>query len=103
MVEMLGVVKTDWRRQVEEAIFGMVADVAGWPLEELTEETSMDEVGVDSLLIVEVVVAIRRRFGVQVPPSEFRADLRTVGDVCGALAGYVESAAPEPAPRAVAV
>jgi acyl carrier protein len=89
--------------QVEQAIFGMIAEVANWPLEELTPETSMDEVGIDSLLIVEVVVAIRRRFGVQVPPAEFRSDVRTVGDVCSVLGGYVVDAISGPPDRAMAV
>jgi len=38
---------------------------------------------------VEVVVGIQRRFGVQVPPSEFRADIRTVGQVCEVLGAFV--------------
>ena len=74
---------------IRAAIFGMVADVAGVDPSTLTPETTLDTIGIDSLLIVEVVVAIERAFGVRIPPSAFRADIFTVGSVGDVLADYV--------------
>jgi acyl carrier protein len=75
--------------EVAETIKALVADVAGQAPEAIDDTTGLDTLGIDSLLVVEVVVGIQRRFGVQVPPSEFRADIRTVGDICQALGGFV--------------
>lgn len=80
------------RTEVREVIRELVAEVAGCPPAEIGDDARLDDLGIDSLLIVEVVVAIDRRFGVSVPPSEFRGDIRRVGDVCDVLGGYVESA-----------
>ena len=70
-------------------IKALVANVAGQPAESIDDAAGLDTLGIDSLLIVEVVVGIQRRFGVQVPPSEFRADIRTVGQVCEVLGAFV--------------
>jgi acyl carrier protein len=78
------------RRTIKE----LVADVAGQEPEQIDDATPLDALGIDSLLIVEVVVGIQRRFGVQVPPSEFRGDIRTVGQLCAMLGGFVHARLP---------
>lgn len=77
--------------EIAGAIKALVADVAGQEPETIDEAADLEALGIDSLLIVEVVVGIQRRFGVQVPPSEFRAGIRTVGQVCQALSTYVHA------------
>ena len=74
---------------IRGAIGRMVADVAGVDASTLKPETALDAIGIDSLLIVEVVVAIEKAFGVEIPPSAFRRDIVTVGGVCAVLADYV--------------
>jgi acyl carrier protein len=76
---------------IARAVKALVADVAGQAPESIDATTPLEAVGIDSLLIVEVVVGLHKRFGVQVPPSEFRADIRTVGEVCRVLAEYVHA------------
>jgi len=83
---------------IASAIKGLVADVSGQPANEIDDSTGLDALGIDSLLIVEVVVGIQRKFGVQVPPSEFRGDIRTVGDVSQALGAFVHARLSSPEP-----
>ena len=77
---------------IRSVIRSLIADVAGLPPGAVTDDVGLDEIGIDSLLIVEVVVGIQRELGVGVPPSEFRVDIRTVGDVCDLLGNYVARA-----------
>jgi len=74
---------------IRSAIVRMVADVAGVDPATLRPETTLDTVGIDSLLIVEVVVAIEKEFGVKIPPSAFRKDIFTVGKTCEVLGDFV--------------
>jgi acyl carrier protein len=74
---------------VRAAIRDLIADVAGVPANDLEPATNLDAIGIDSLLIVEVVIGIERRFGVGVPPSAFRGDIHTVSEVCDALGAFV--------------
>ncbi len=76
---------------VEKTIRALVADVAGQPVESIDDTTGLDALGIDSLMVVEVVVGIQRSFEVEVPPSEFRADIRTVGDLTRSLGAFVHA------------
>lgn len=84
---------------IQSAIARMVADVAGVDPATLSPETTLDTVGVDSLLIVEVVVAIEREFKVRIPPSAFRQDIFTVGRTCEVLGDFVANGLAAGAPR----
>lgn len=84
---------------IQSAITRMVADVAGVDLATLSPDTTLDTVGIDSLLIVEVVVAIEKEFGVRIPPSAFRQDIFTVGQTCEVLGDCVASGLVSGAPR----
>ncbi|TDC19313.1 acyl carrier protein [Streptomyces sp. 8K308] len=67
----------------EEIIKGLaeiVNEIAGIPTEEVTEEKSFtDDLDVDSLSMVEVVVAAEERFSVKIPDDDVKG-LKTVGD-----------------------
>jgi acyl carrier protein len=76
---------------IRRTIKALVADVAGQEPGQIDDAAELEALGIDSLLIVEVVVGVQRRFGVQVPPSEFRGDIRTVGQVCEMLGGFVHA------------
>ena len=74
----------------EEILAGMaeilneVADVAE---EDVTEDKSFtDDLDVDSLSMVEVVVAAEEKFGVKIPDNEVQ-NLKTVGDAVS----YIEA------------
>ena len=62
-------------------------EVAGTPREKVVREASFDkDLDVDSLTMVEVVVACEERFGVRIP-DEALEQLTTVGDAVDYIAG----------------
>jgi len=67
----------------EEIVSGLaeiLEEVAGVNPEDVTEEKSFTEdLDVDSLSMVEVVVAAEEKFGVKIPDDEVQ-NLKTVGD-----------------------
>jgi len=63
---------------------------------ELTSETTLDSLGIDSLGLAEILFAIEETFDVEVPfnantPDSAGLDLRTVGSACAAVAALVQS------------
>ncbi|SOD60283.1 acyl carrier protein [Streptomyces zhaozhouensis] len=75
----------------EEIIAGLaeiVNEIAGIPNDEVTEEKSFtDDLDVDSLSMVEVVVAAEERFGVKIPDDDVKG-LKTVGDAVDYIAAH---------------
>ncbi|KUO22605.1 acyl carrier protein [Streptomyces dysideae] len=67
----------------EEVLAGLaeiVNEITGVPVEDVAVERSFaDDLDVDSLSMVEVVVAAEERFGVTIP-DERANELKTVGD-----------------------
>ncbi|MFZ5850681.1 MAG: acyl carrier protein [Actinomycetota bacterium] len=67
----------------EEILSGLaeiVNEIAGIPASDVEPDKSFtDDLDVDSLSMVEVVVAAEERFGVKIPDDEVK-NLRTVGD-----------------------
>ncbi|HST46416.1 acyl carrier protein [Jatrophihabitans sp.] len=74
----------------EEILAGMAEilnEVADVPAEDVTEDKSFtDDLDVDSLSMVEVVVAAEEKFGVKIPDNEVQ-NLKTVGDAVS----YIEA------------
>ncbi|HMA46920.1 MAG TPA: acyl carrier protein [Frankiaceae bacterium] len=63
----------------------ILEEVAGVsPAEVTPEKTFIDDLDVDSLSMVEVVVAAEERFGVKIPDDDVKG-LRTVGDAVAYL------------------
>ncbi|MFM7146223.1 MAG: acyl carrier protein [Actinomycetales bacterium] len=67
----------------EEILSGLaviVNEVAGVPVEDIQPDKSfVDDLDIDSLSMVEVVMAAEDKWGVKIPDSEVK-NLRTVGD-----------------------
>ena len=67
----------------EEIVAGLaeiVNEIAGIPTEDVQVDKSFtDDLDVDSLSMVEVVVAAEEKFGVKIPDDEVQ-NLKTVGD-----------------------
>ena len=67
----------------EEILTGLaviVNEVAGVPVEDIQPDKSfVDDLDIDSLSMVEVVMAAEDKWGVKIPDSEVK-NLRTVGD-----------------------
>ena len=59
----------------------IVEEIAGVPADEVTPNKSfVDDLDIDSLSMVEIAVAARDKFGVEIPDDELK-DLTTVQDV----------------------
>ncbi|MFJ9842966.1 acyl carrier protein [Kitasatospora sp. NPDC101155] len=66
--------------EVLEGLAEIVNEIAGIPTEDVQLDKSFtDDLDVDSLSMVEVVVAAEERFDVKIPDDEVK-NLKTVGD-----------------------
>lgn len=65
----------------------VLEEVSGVPADKVTREaTFQNDLEVDSLTMVEVVVACEERFGIRIP-DEALENLKTVGDAIDFIAG----------------
>lgn len=66
--------------EIRTDLADIVNEVAGIPADDVqTDKSFVDDLDVDSLSMVEVVVACEEKFGVTIPDEEVK-NLRTVGD-----------------------
>lgn len=66
--------------EIRTGLAEIVNEVAGIPTNDIQVEKSfVDDLDVDSLSMVEVVVAAEEKFGVTIPDDEVK-NLKTVGD-----------------------
>ena len=66
--------------QTLEGLAAIVNEVAGTPIEDITPDKSfVDDLDIDSLSMVEVVMACEDKFGVKIPDDQVK-NLKTVGD-----------------------
>ena len=73
-------------QEILEGLAGIVNEVAGTPVADVTSEKSfVDDLDIDSLSMVEVVMAAEDKFGVTIPDSEVK-NLGTVGDAVAYIA-----------------
>ena len=75
------------RTEITSGLAEILEEVAGVNPDDVAEETSFtDDLDVDSLSMVEVVVAAEEKFGVKIPDNEVQ-NLKTVGDAVS----YIEA------------
>jgi acyl carrier protein len=68
------------RTEITEGLAEILEEVAGVTPSDVAEDKSFtDDLDVDSLSMVEVVVAAEEKFGVKIPDDEVQ-NLKTVGD-----------------------
>jgi len=76
------------QQEILSGLADIVNEVAGVPAEDVQPDKSFtDDLDIDSLSMVEVVVAAEEKFGVKIPDDDVK-DLRTVGDAVT----YIEKA-----------
>ena len=74
--------------EIRSGLADIVNEVAGIPADDVQLDKSFtDDLDVDSLSMVEVVVAAEEQFGVKIPDDEVK-NLKTVGDAVA----YIENA-----------
>ncbi|MEU2507067.1 acyl carrier protein [Streptomyces sp. NPDC007863] len=68
------------QEDIVKGLAEIVNEIAGIPVEDVEMDKSFtDDLDVDSLSMVEVVVAAEERFDVKIPDGDVK-DLKTVGD-----------------------
>ncbi|MFX1766278.1 acyl carrier protein [Paraburkholderia sp. A1RI-2L] len=67
---------------VLEFIRDMLVEMKDMEPGDLTPETSIDELGLDSLDYVEIKVNVSREFLVTLAPTLFETKIKTVGQLC---------------------
>lgn len=68
------------QEDVLSGLAGIVNEVAGVPVDDVQPDKSfIDDLDIDSLSMVEVVMAAEDKWGVKIPDEEVK-NLRTVGD-----------------------
>ena len=73
-------------QEVLEGLAVIVNEVAGVPVEDVQSDKSfVDDLDIDSLSMVEVVMAAEDKWGVKIPDSEVK-NLTTVGDAVAFIA-----------------
>jgi acyl carrier protein len=66
--------------EIQADLAAIVEDIAGVSADDVQPDKSfVDDLDVDSLSMVEIVVAAEEKFGVRIPDDEVK-NLRTVGD-----------------------
>ena len=72
--------------EIRSDLADIVNEVAGVPVDDVQLEKSFtDDLDIDSLSMVEVVVAAEEKFGVKIPDDDVK-NLRTVGDAVSFIA-----------------
>jgi acyl carrier protein len=73
-------------QEILEGLAVIVNEVAGVPVEDVQLDKSfVDDLDIDSLSMVEVVMAAEDKWGVKIPDSEVK-NLKTVGDAVNFIA-----------------
>lgn len=73
-------------QDILSGLAAIVNEVAGVPADAVTSEKSfIDDLDIDSLSMVEVVMAAEDKFGVSIPDAEVK-NLTTVGDAVSFIA-----------------
>ena len=75
---------------VRSRVHAILAEQAMLPVSEVTDDQSLQDLGIDSMGVVETIFAIEEAFDVEVPfnanaPDGSRFDLSTVGSVVAAV------------------
>ena len=74
--------------EIRSSLADIVNEVAGIPAEDVQMDKSfVDDLDVDSLSMVEVVVAAEEKFDVKIPDDEVK-NLKTVGDAVNYIVSY---------------
>jgi acyl carrier protein len=76
----------DATKAVLEFIKDMIVEMKDMEPDEVTPETSIDELGLDSLDYVEIKVNVSREFQVTLTPALFETRITTIGQLCTYIA-----------------
>jgi acyl carrier protein len=65
---------------LETALLALISDIGDVPTDDLTRETTLDELGFDSLVLVELAMKLRKQFGL-IADDDRLNEVETVGEL----------------------
>ena len=68
------------RDETRREVLQIVADIADIPLEQITPDATLEELGVDSLNGLRIVAEMEKRFGINIPDDAI-GKIRSVPDI----------------------
>ena len=82
------------QESVEERVIEIIADQAVLNVENVTPEHTLEQLGIDSLGLVEIIFAIEESFDIQIDfnanePGEGTFEIASVGSIVGAVSDLV--------------
>ena len=82
--------RRDMSDDVRDKVVGIIAELAVLDPSDISMDDSLEDLGIDSLTLVESIFAIEETFGVDVPfnanaPEESDFDISSVGAIVGAV------------------
>ena len=85
-------------QNILEQVISLVAEKAMLDLDDVTPTSTMDDLGIDSLTVVELIFAIEETFGIEVPfnanePEKSEFDVSSVGAVADSVERIVAGGA----------
>lgn len=79
------------RSKLLEQVIDVVADTLSVKKEAINEETNLvDDLQVDSLDMVDLVLAIEQEFGIEIKDEDITPDIKTIKDVVELLEKYLK-------------
>ncbi len=79
---------------VRDRVIGIIAEQAMLEVSDVTEDATLEALGIDSLALVESIFVIEEEFDISVPfnanePTASRFDISSVGSIIAAVEGLV--------------
>ncbi|MEL7088508.1 MAG: acyl carrier protein [Pseudomonadota bacterium] len=79
---------------VKTKVFEIIAEQAVLEVSDVSLDSSLEDLGIDSLGLVESIFAIEEAFDIQIPfnannPSDSEFDISSVGSIVGAIEGLI--------------
>ena len=79
------------RSKLLEQVIEVIADTLSVKKEAINEETNLvDDLQVDSLDMVDLVLAIEQEFGIEIKDEDITPDIKTIRDVVELLEKYLK-------------
>jgi len=78
------------RAQILDQLYELIRPFAKEPMEFREQTNLIEEVGLDSMKIMDMVMQIEDHFDVSIPLNVL-TDVRTIGDMAGQLQGLIKS------------
>ncbi|NOZ93037.1 acyl carrier protein [bacterium 3DAC] len=78
-------------KKLTQQVIEVIADTLSVKKEAIKEDTNLvEELGVDSLDMVDLVLAMEQEFGIEIKDEDITPDIKTVRDIVALLGKYLK-------------